>query len=360
MERKLKICFAVPQLTGGGAERVVSVLSSTLANQGHDVAVIIYDRKENEYPTSDLVKKYYLCDEQYSSNSLGRRIQRIGYVRNFIKDNGYEYVVAFLKRAVTQTFLATRGLNIKFISTLRNNPYELSREERLKTDLVTFFADAHFVQNQMQKDYYWKCIQKKTFALSNPVSDVFVENKKDYNQQINKIVSVGRLNPQKNFDLLINAMAELVKEYPELTADIWGIGQEEERLAKVIEDKKLQNVVSLRGRTNAVKDVLNDSDLFIMTSDYEGMPNSLLEAMTFGMPCISTDCPTGPSDLIENDNNGMLIPMGDTEKLVAAVKELIGNPGKAIEMGENARIRTIESHSSKSIADRFVAECLKI
>ncbi len=360
MNKKIKICFATPQLTGGGAERVVSVLSSTLAELGHDVAIIIYDRRDNEYQTSEAVKKYYLCDEKYSSNALLRRLQRIFYVRNFIKNNAYEYVVPFLWRAVVQTFLSTRGLGIKFISTLRNNPYELSRSERLKTDIVTFFADAHFVQNNMQKNYYWKSIQKKTFVLSNPVGDAFINDSKKYSDEIKKIVSVGRLNKQKNYDLLIDAIEIVAKEYPDISVDIWGIGEEESRLNRIIDNKNLSRFIALRGRTNNVKDVLSASDLFIMTSNYEGMPNSLLEAMTYGMPCISTDCPTGPSDLIENEKNGFLIKMNAKQELSDKIIELINNPQKAINLGKAARDSIKDKHSAVAITNRFVEECLNI
>lgn len=360
MEQKLKICFATPQLTGGGAERVVSVLASTLAEMGHDVAIVIYDRRADEYSTSSMVKKYYLSDEEYSTFSLVRRIQRIRYVRKYIKENKFQYVVPFLWRAVVQTFISTRGVDIKFISTLRNNPYELSRSERIKTDIVTLFADAHFVQNEMQKNYYWKIIQKKTFVLPNPVGDIFVNNCKQYSNEVNKIISVGRLNKQKNFDLLINAMEIVVKEYPYIKAEIWGLGEEEERLKKIINEKKLENVISLCGRTNNVMTVLDGADLFVMTSDFEGMPNSLLEAMTFGMPCISTDCPTGPSDLIKNCRTGILIRMNSTEELADAIKKLIDNPHEAINMGKAARKSIGERHSAKAIAERFVEECINI
>lgn len=360
MEKKIKICFATPQLTGGGAERVVSILASTLADMGHDVAIIIYDRLNNEYATSENVKKYYLCDEQYSNNAVIRRFQRIRYVRKFLKQNKYEYVVAFLMRAVVQTFLSSRGLGIKFISTLRNNPYELSKKERFMTDMVARFADAHFVQNEMQKDYYGESVQKKTFILTNPVSDVFLNDSKEYSGKVARIISVGRLDAQKNYDMLIRAMEQVLERYPKVRADIWGQGSLEDSLKGAISEKGLEQSIVLRGRSNNIKKELNEADLFVMTSDYEGMPNSLLEAMTFGMPCISTDCPTGPAELINNGENGYLVQMNDEKELAKRIIELIENPELAAKLGQNAKKTVGESHSAVEISKKFLDICMRL
>ncbi|WP_026494393.1 glycosyltransferase family 4 protein [Butyrivibrio sp. WCD3002] len=357
MEDKIRICFATPQLSYGGAERVVSVLAGKLAELGHDVSIIIYDRKNDEYQTSDKVKRYYLCDETYSRVSVIRRIQRIMYVRKYIKKHRFEFIVPFLERAVIQTFIATRGLNIKFISTLRNNPYELSRSERIKTDFIAWFADAHFVQNQSQKSYYCKKIQRKTFVVSNPVNEIFIEHSKNYSEHVKKIVSMGRLFPQKNYDLLIDAIKLVYEKYKDISVYIWGIGTEHNRLSERIKSEGLEKCMFLKGRTQDVEGAMADADLFVMTSDYEGMPNSLLEAMTYGMPCISTDCPTGPSELIKSGENGILVPLKDKKALAESIMWFIENPEKAILCGKNARKSVVEKHTADYICKKFLDEC---
>ncbi len=349
-----KYCFVIPKLSSGGAERAISVFASGIAELGYDVSLIIYKRTPEEYPVSDLVKKYYRCDEEYSSNKVIIFLQKLRYVRRFLKDNQIDVVVPFLENCVIHTFVASRGLKIKYVSSLRNNPYMLSKKERRRTDFITALADAHFVQNHMQKEYYSKAIQKKTFIVTNPVSDAFIENEKQYRNDIKKIVAVGRLNEQKNYYMLIDAMKIVLKEFSDIQLEIYGEGSEEDKLKQYINDNGLENNIHLMGRSEDIKSVYNNSDVYVMTSDYEGMPNSLLEALTFGMPSISTDCPTGPSELIEDGVNGYLVPMGDSKVLAERLIDYIKNPKKAEEFGKAARKSCGSSHSKEAVCKKLV------
>lgn len=112
--------------------------------------------------------------------------------------------------------------------------------------------------------------------------------------------------------------------------------------------------VELAGVTNNVKDVLLNSDLFVMTSNYEGMPNALIEAMATGLPCISTDCPTGPSDLISNRLNGLLIKMNSVDECAAAMEYMISNQLDAWEMGEKAQLFIKEHYRCENIVNDLV------
>ena len=112
--------------------------------------------------------------------------------------------------------------------------------------------------------------------------------------------------------------------------------------------------VELAGVTNNVKDVLLNSDLFVMTSNYEGMPNALIEAMATGLPCISTDCPTGPSDLISNRLNGLLIKMNSADECAAAMEYMISNQLDAWEMGEKAQLFIKEHYRCENIVNNLV------
>ena len=158
-------------------------------------------------------------------------------------------------------------------------------------------------------------------------------------------MSVGRLNKQKNYPLLLRSFKDLHSEYAEYKLVIYGDGPERQSLEALIKDLGLSEVVLLPGAINNVPEVIYNASLFVLPSDFEGMPNALMEAMALGLPCISTDCPCGGArELIENDKNGLLVPVGDEKSIVSAIRFMLNNPEKAKQMGMNAmKIRSTHS-----------------
>lgn len=154
----------------------------------------------------------------------------------------------------------------------------------------------------------------------------------------NTIVSVGRLEEQKNQLMLIRAFSKITKEFSTYNLKIYGEGTLKDQLQREIDKLNLNEKVELCGVSNNIKEDIKDVSLFIMTSNYEGMPNALMEAMALGLPVISTDCPCGgPKFLIENETNGILIPVGDENTLVIKIKMLLSNKEFAMKIGKNAR-----------------------
>ena len=135
---------------------------------------------------------------------------------------------------------------------------------------------------------------------------------------------------------------------------IYGDGKLKSSLNNYIKELGLQENIQLCGRTNNIVEVLKKSDLYILSSNAEGMPNSLMEAMALGLPCISTDCPTGPSDLITHGVNGRLIPIKDEEKLTKSIKHIINNPVESIKMGTNARKTIIDKYGQSTSAKNIM------
>ena len=151
------------------------------------------------------------------------------------------------------------------------------------------------------------------------------------------IVNVGRLSKQKNHTLLINAFKDIVEKYPEYKLVIWGEGKEREALTEYIKNKGLSEQVSFPGNTSNVIAEIYDNALFVLSSDFEGMPNALLEAMALGLPCISTKCPCGgPEDIITDHHDGILVPVNDKAALVHAMDEIISDPAIASKLSHNA------------------------
>lgn len=196
--------------------------------------------------------------------------------------------------------------------------------------------------------------------IPNPISNVFFECNHVYKENILEITAMGRLSEQKNFSLLINVAKIVHRDYPDVHFSIYGDGPLREELQKKITNDNLNGIVTLQGRTNNAQKVLNAADVFIMTSNYEGMPNALLEAMAVGLPCISTDCPTGPAEIIDNGINGILVPVNNEAALTKAIEKYIEMGETIAEIGKAARKTVQDNYSTDVIAYRFVREALQI
>ena len=206
-------------------------------------------------------------------------------------------------------------------------------------------ADGFVFQTEKQKELFDKEIQKKSVIIYNPIKDEFLNANKSM-QKENTIISVGRLVEQKNQKMLIEAFSKIAKEYPNYTLKIFGAGPLESNLKKQIEELNLLDRIILCGICDDIKTELEKAKIFVLSSDYEGMPNALIEAMAVGLPVISTDCPCGgPKELIENEKNGLLIEVGDVEDLTKKMKYLIENQEETAKMGKNAEKIQEKLHS---------------
>ena len=171
-----------------------------------------------------------------------------------------------------------------------------------------------------------------------------------------RIVSVARLEPQKNHRLLIEAFAEFLKDFPEYELHIFGIGELEEDLKAQVRELQLEDKIIFRGFSANVREEIIDSAMFVLSSDYEGISNSMIEALAMGVPVISTDCPVGGSRAyIENETSGLLVPVGDQAALCNAMKRIVADEKLAKKLSDNA-VKIRETYALPKIADRFLKE----
>ena len=162
------------------------------------------------------------------------------------------------------------------------------------------------------------------------------------------VVTCGRLNEQKNHKMLIEAVEKVVQNNKDVCLHIYGDGDLKNELEQLIENKDLKGVVVLKGATTDVESVLASADIFVMSSDYEGMPNALMEALAVGVPCISTDCPCGgPRMLIKEGENGCLVPVNDSVQMANVLEKLLINQDFKYKLGEKARERALEYRPEK-------------
>lgn len=363
--KKKKYLFVVPSLSKGGAERVVSILASELIKQNREAVVVTHFRADKEYPVNNDVKVVCLSNlneaEYRKKMSAVYLVKLARMLRNEIIRQEPDYILPFLWTTCVRTDLALTGSRLKkrVIQTVRNNPAifpENAMMKKYRNNLVKK-SRLTIVQNSQQKQYFPETQWDKIKVLPNPVSSTLsqIERREDKNKF--KIVGVGRLESQKNFDLLIDAVAELSQKYTDIELDIYGEGSLRENLQAHIDRLKLGQQIILKGRSNDYSEIYGTASLFVLSSDFEGMPNTLLEAMAVGLPCISTDCPTGPSDIIESWKNGILVRTGDKGKLVQAMETLIRQREQRDSLGVAAKQTILARYIPEKITQNFIHIC---
>jgi glycosyltransferase involved in cell wall biosynthesis len=230
----------------------------------------------------------------------------------------------------------------------RNDPH--AHNAGLKANLLRSVlyrrANAITVQTKAAASYFTSSLGKKTIVIPNAV--VVPPPVEPVAKQGNSLVAMGRLSHEKGFDLLLQAFATLAERFPDWTLTIWGEGDLRAALEAQRDALGLRDRVSLPGRTKSPDRELQRADLFVLSSRYEGFPNVLAEAMANGLPVVSFDCPSGPSDLIEAGVNGILAPPGDVDALASALAKLMGDGNERARLGTNAK-RVTKTFSLDSV-----------
>ncbi|MDD7568927.1 MAG: glycosyltransferase family 4 protein [[Actinobacillus] rossii] len=225
-------------------------------------------------------------------------------------------------------------------SNLENQTY--GRLHFFRQTLGALFSDKVIVLTERDKNNFIKAFSiKNTKLIVIPNYFIFNYNVKSYNIQSKKIVSVGRLVKIKQFDHIIKISENLFKIYPDWEWHIYGQGELYGKLEKEIKDKNLNSHVRLMGHRDNINSLLGDYSFFVMTSRYEGLPLSILEAQSNGLPVISYDCPTGPSEMITDNENGFLIKQNDTNMLYEKINLLIEDSKLREYFSKNASNRLI-------------------
>ena len=178
--------------------------------------------------------------------------------------------------------------------------------------------------------------------------------------QDKRVVACGRLTEQKRFDLLIEAFHQICDDFPDYRLEIYGEGWQEEDLQQQIDDLERADRIRLMGRQEDVPAAIGNASLFVLSSDYEGLPNALMEALTLALPVVSTDCSGGGArTLIENGRDGVLVPCDDTDALADAIRACLGDPAAAKAMGQQAKQKAA-AFSSEAVVAQWEAYLTEI
>lgn len=341
-----KILFHLHSLGLGGAERVVVNLSEQFAGDGYQVIIALEVKAKEEYNLPSGVEKAYVGLDGQEKGRISSFVKRIGNLRAFIHKEKPDVVIAFMKSANYRALMATRGMKIPVIVSVRNDPRQdySSRSCRIMNKLFMNRASWCIFQTEDAQQFFDERLQKKSQIILNPIHDKYLQTE-DTPPMRKEIVSVGRLSAQKNHKLLIKAFAKLTDKYPEYVLKLYG-GKASlytndttgEELEELVQELHLEDRVKFQGVCNDLEQRLPGAACFVLPSNYEGMPNVVLEAMAMGLPVISTDCPCGgPRMLIHSGENGLLVPVGDESALVEAMDQMLGNPEFAQKCGLRAK-----------------------
>lgn len=319
----MRILILISSLEGGGAERIATRVASALAER-HKVRIMPFSAAStNPYPLSPKVKvkNAGLFDLRKPSRIPYRYLISVFY--------GYAYLTVtrlLFRPDVTLSFLSkpnllnayTLGGGRKVMSE-RNNPKKKGERHFLTACKAYSVADKILFQSETVRNMFPEDIRKKGVVVPNPVE---VTCKAEGHSL--RIVASGRLRPQKNFNLLIKAFSRFADSHPDHTLHIYGKGPQEEELRQLIKDLSLEGKVFLEGYVDNIHEAIRDAEMFVLSSDYEGMPNALLEAMMMGLPCVSTSF-EGSDELFGDSGSCLFVPVGDERALSDAMARLAGD-----------------------------------
>lgn len=320
-----KVMFYINALNGGGAERVMVNLANHFVENEIDVTFITSYYAEDEYPLNDKVKRSALEQEEIVQSRVKRNLSRISKLRKICKSEKPDILISFMEEPNFRAILATRGLPVKTLVSVRNDPNKeyAGKLGAFVGKVLLPMADGCVFQTKEAQEWFPQKLQKKSRIIYNAVKEEFYHIERKPNR--GEIVTCGRLTEQKNHAMLISAFAEVVEQYPYATLKIYGEGALREALQEQIDAAGLSGKAFLMGATNDVGKALQTADVFVLSSDYEGMPNALMEAMAAGVPCISTDCPCGgPRELLGDVAKNKLVPCGEVQQLKMKLIEVLG------------------------------------
>jgi len=349
----MKIVFVIDQMRTGGAERVAANLSNEFAAIGHDVCIIMLNEFEprSHYSVTGKVKLIPVKDKYKKNNP----IVKVFLLRKRLIEQNPDVIISFLHHICVYTCFAAFRLKALFIISERNDPVMLpkSRLLRLLRIFVYKRADGCVFQTTGAKEFFSSDIQRKSIIIPNPVV-IMHEPAAPYKRE-KKITAAGRLVPQKNYTMLIRAFALFSAKVKGYKLFICGEGGERHAIEKLIGDLQLNDSVVLLGQVSNPHEILCNSAVFALSSDFEGMPNALLEAMALGVPSVATDCPCGGSaELITHAENGLLVPVGDEHAMADAFERITCHQEFSDKLSGNARKLRL-SYSAKGIAEKWLS-----
>ena len=346
MEKVKTICFYISSLRKGGAERVIVNLAEHFHKSGYRVVIVTTRKAESEYEVSEGIERRISepSEEELQNGRNGNFKVRFQKLRGIWKEEKPDLIVSFIGKNNMMAILTSAFLKIPVVVSVRGNPPSEYYSEALKlaANVLFRFASGVVLQTKASRTFFVKAVQKKAVILPNPLNPVFIKPAFT-GERKNEIVSVGILDENKNQTVLVKAFAEIAEEFPKTELVLYGEGEKRKDLEGLAQTLGIAGKVHLPGACDCVQDTIEKARIFVLSSDTEGSPNALIEAMSLGLAVISTDCPCGgPAELITDGENGLLVPVRDYKAMAAALRRILSSPEFEKKLQRNAvKIQTI-------------------
>ena len=324
---------------------MMAAMANHWAEHDADVTLVTLDNVETDrFPLDARVRRVGLGlmnESRYPWQAVWNNVARVRRLRQAIRDSGAEQVVSFTDNMNVITLLASVGQTWKVIIAERNDPRQqkMGRGWEMLRRLTYSRCTAMVVQTESVAKYAPRLVRKKpVYVIPNAVtpSAELPDAGRLPAGDRRVVAAMGRLTAQKGFDLLIEAFARIADRHPNWTLRIAGDGEERGNLECLAESLGLTQRVDLCGWIDEPLAFLQEADLFVLSSRYEGFPNALLEAMACGLPVISTDCDSGPREIVRHETDGLLVPAEDVDELTRAMGRLMTNRADRERLGESA------------------------
>jgi len=355
----MKICFLVSSLNAGGAERVATTLCNAWSRRGDNVTLIATFSGGGQpfYSVAEPVELVSLAELAGSTGKgLSSYVKRFHSLRMALKDRKPDVVISFLPPVNVAAILATAFTKLPLIICERNDPssrspldiWEISAKLTFwRAGMMTVQTDA--VARRIRSRYPGLRLVR---TVPNPLPDAITAYERSVPNGARKILLfMGRLDPQKQPAKAIDAFSQLAGRFSDWDLHVYGEGPLRADLQARIDASKLNHRIMLKGRTESPWDVMAAADAFLMTSRHEGFPNALLEAMGLGLPCVVTDCPSGPREMTRGGIDALLVPNGDDIALVNALERVMGDARWRCKLGARARESVLRRYTLSRVLD---------
>lgn len=330
----MKILFVVRSVGMGGATKQLAMTANALAEKGHKVSVYSYCWNKTYEGFSNEVK--YIPSKEYGK--LGEYLYVVYDIRQTIRKEHPDVVISWRANAGCFTRIATIGMKCKVIYSERTDPYmETSAFLKLAT-WVCGFSDGGVFQTEKARVYYPKLMSSAT-VIPNPFDCKALTDIISLDKRRKEIACVGRFfMVQKRQDVMLDAFRNIHEEMPDYKLVFYGDGADLNKVKQMAVEKGLSDFVDFKGAVNNVVEQIRESRILVLTSDYEGIPNVVLEAFAAGTPVVATDCsPGGARILIDNEKNGFIVPIRDTAAIAEKVIQTINDNALSAQFIKNSR-----------------------